>query len=493
MANTIADKVAAITGATADTEFIDMGKKFVVTSLPIEALREIGVDGSAIVNDSGQASPNKIISVRRDGRVCQRVPESLAYAFDLTRIYTITVSDYSTIVAGETITVDEITLTARAAATTEELDFIPETSNTATAQNIADALANITSITATPSGKGIGIIGAKSTSESMTGVSIATTSSTTSLFNSTSLFPKYYIRTGKVFIKPAPTASATGIVTKIDYSDISDDTEFDNIIVHYATAMEFSKLSEVRRDAVISHIDIIMNATTGLIKLMKDASPTWVAVTDPAFTKSMSEALPTPNIQPLDLSSYTTRLQAALDSMIQYIGRDGDNTVQTIENQSVHNAGYWIYDEDSEMSRATVEVAGSELQNAAQEIGHMQALIAEYSNDIQGELGRLRTELDSVAAEAKVYDSESQRIIQSYSAQVTEEAQRVQSVIAEMNAYLSGAQAVSASIQGEIALMSQDLERSRDYYKWAVLEADRIRNQYIPPPQQTQQDERDRR
>ena len=492
MANTIALKIQSITGVTtADVEFIAMGKKFVVTSLPIEALREIGTDGSNIVNDSGQTAPNKIISVRRDSRVCQRVPETIAYAFDLTRTYTITVDNYATIVAGETITIDEITLTARAAATTEELDFIPETSHDATAQNIADALANLTNLTVSVTTNVITISGAKSASESMTGVSLASTSTTTSLFNSTSLFPKYYIRTGTIFIKPAPTASAVGIVTKIDYSDIADDTEFDNIIVQYATAMEFAKLSEVRRDAVVGHIAIIMDSTTGLIKLLKDSVPTWAPVTDPNNTKTMASTAPTPIIPTLDLSGDTTRLQAALDSMIQYIGRDGDATVQTIETKSVHSAGYWVYDEDSEMVRSNVEIAGAEIQNASQIVGHMQALVSEYSNDIQGELGRLKVELESMTAEATVYNAEAQYEVSAYSAMVQEESARVQSLIASMSAYANGAQSIGTAIQGEIGLMTQDLERSRDYYKWAVLEADRIRNQYIP--QQPRDDKDDNR
>jgi len=555
MANTIAEKVQAITGvATADTELIDMGKKFVINNVPKHALLGEGTDGSNIVNSSGQAVPDVILNVRRNGRICRPVPENMAYAFDLKRTYTITVDDYSTIVAAETITVDEITLTARASGTTEELDFVPETSNDATAQNIADALANLTHLTVSVATNVVTVTGAKSCSESMTGVSVATTSSTTSLFDATALFPAYYIQAATIYIKPDPTASAVGVVTKVDYSDIADDSEFDNIIVNYAAAMEFQKLAELRRDAAISAIDKITNGTTGTVKLFLDtlAAISWTAPTDPTLTKSlptpsfptalaiswsdvtdpaMTKALPSVAITTtLDLSAYTTRLQAALDSLIQYVGRDGDATTQTIETKAVHSAGYWIYDEDAEMVRANIETAQAEIANAQAEIGHMQALVAKYGQNVQAEVADVKGEIEvylaelqqeigihkaqldeqvaqyqaesmelkanvereamRVKAELDTYLAEVQFEIQNYRAQVEEESARVQALIAEARGYVEASQGVAAAVQGEIALMTQDLQRSRTHYEWAVAEVSR----FAPPaPQPPQERERRRR
>lgn len=84
--------------------------------------------------------------------------------------HTITVSDYSNIAADSTITVHGITLTMKAAATTEVADFIAQTSNNATAQNIDDLIGNIfdgtTGVSVSVSGAVVTVTGAKSVTSS---------------------------------------------------------------------------------------------------------------------------------------------------------------------------------------------------------------------------------------------------------------------------------------------------------------------------------------
>jgi len=80
MADTIADKVQSLTGVTtADTEFMDMGKKLIVNSVPPNMLTEFAVEVAA-TNDNGISIPDVVLSVRRGARVCKKIPDVASYA-----------------------------------------------------------------------------------------------------------------------------------------------------------------------------------------------------------------------------------------------------------------------------------------------------------------------------------------------------------------------------------------------------------------------------
>lgn len=72
-----------------------------------------------------------------------------------------------------------------------------------------------------------------------------------SLYEASSFYPKYFIRDGKVYIKPDPTASAVGVVSTITPPVITATTDSDtinyshleNIILLYASALTFTELA----------------------------------------------------------------------------------------------------------------------------------------------------------------------------------------------------------------------------------------------------------
>ena len=447
MANTIAEKVQAITGvATAETEFVDMGKKFVLNSVPKRVLIDSAVDGSNIVNSSGQTLPEVLISVRRNNRFCREVSEAISYAFDLTNTFTITVSAYSTIVADETIVIDGITITARATATTETLDFIPETSNNATAQNIADAIGNIAHLSATVLANIITITGATPLSETLTGVASAQTTSTTSLYNATELFPVFYKRTGKLYIKPDPTASAIGVVNKVDYTDIGDETEFDNIIVNYAASMEFTKMAQATRALMATQLAYILNESTGVAA---DIDAIWTALD----TWIVSSAPTAPTFDATALANVTDALLNA-DKFV--------NESQTFETSySAHSAGYWIYDEDIEMVQASTTTAAQELNRAKMELEKLAINLGKY-----------------------------QAGIQAFSGEINEESSRWQGHIQKAVAEIQEINGRIATVNAYGVVMNQDLQRAQQYYKFAFEEVNRIAMNGMPqqPQEQPQQE-----
>lgn len=138
-----------------------------------------------------------------------------------------------------------------------------------------------------------------------------------SLFEATAFFPKYYIRAGRVYIKPDPSVSAQGIVTTVSPPTIDSSTDSDsitysqieNIIINYAAALDFTALANYYSRQVTDNID-------------------------------------------------TGDARDALDKAKLLI--DGTETT--------NNAQDWIDAEDSEMTVAVVQTAQQEVQRAIAEI-----------------------------------------------------------------------------------------------------------------------------
>ena len=136
-----------------------------------------------------------------------------------------------------------------------------------------------------------------------------------SLFEATAFFPKYYARTGKVYIKPDPTALAVGVITKVIPPTIAVATDWntgiyrqiENLVILYAAAMDFMALANYfSREAT----DTIGSATGDYYDAMEKA-----------------------------------------ELLI-------DGTVTD------KNAQEWIDDEDSEMVQAVIQTAYQEVQRA---------------------------------------------------------------------------------------------------------------------------------
>lgn len=298
MADELGTYIRSITGshasnvpATTDAqllEFINAGVRFFAFNIP-DATPFLS-DGSAITDSNGQAIiSDKIYSARRNNRECRKIDNSLLYAQELSKTFTITVSDYANIAAGHAFTINGVKFYARASATGEEADFVAETTNDATAANIEDVIDATFSmpVYSSSSSAVVTIYGAESvTSEDATRLTVAETASTTSLHKATNLFPIFYIKTNKAYIKPDPSASAKGYVTYVSPTEMTDDDRAsldvpgsENIVVAYAASQDFEHIAHVWRDLAQTNLDKVVNASTGYLKNFEDALPTY---SDPA-------------------------------------------------------------------------------------------------------------------------------------------------------------------------------------------------------------------
>lgn len=348
--------VASGTPQTTDAElliFINNGIRFILNSLPIELLYPFSTDGSNIVNDSGQALPSGILlGVKRNGYECKRVDKSMAYAYMTSRTFTITVSDYSNISVGHAITINGVKFYCVSVALTERAEFIKETSNDATAANIEDVIyATFSgSVSASVSGAVITITGADSvTTEDSTRLTVAETKTSTSLFNSTAKFPHYFIQNGKVFIKPSPTASAVGVVSyaSLVLADGNSASltipEIENIVVLYASFLDFGHISSVWRDLAQTEIAKITAASTGYLADFEAALPSALSIS-------------------------LTNVEAALTKASSLIDTDFDS---------------YLANDDVEEAQVCVAGAGSEVQRASQEIAKLSAQISQANVNTQ--------------------------------------------------------------------------------------------------------------
>jgi len=312
MAKELLTAIRAITGsvvsgtpATTDDQliiFLNNASNFVINNLPIEYAIPFWKDSSAITSNAGfTVISDRIVQVRRNGRACKQIGLGLAYAQDLTPTFTITVSDYANIAVGKAITIDGIKLYCQESATTEKSDFIKETSNQITAQNIVDAITNTFSapIVASLNDATISITGANSvTSEDAIRLIVTQSATSTSLYKATELFPAYYVMANKVYIKPDPTASAVGYVTYVSPLTFTngDSSEMTvsgvkTIILDYAIHQDYAHLAGVWRDLAQTELAKVTTATTGYLALFNAALPTWSDVTAPT--------MPTLTIEPM--------------------------------------------------------------------------------------------------------------------------------------------------------------------------------------------------
>jgi len=115
---------------------------------------------------------------------------------------------------------------------------------------------------------------------------------TSSLYEATATFPKYYIADGnRVIVKPDPDNTYTAHAQYVDYSKINEDSDLRNAVVFHASSSEFSKL-----------------ATDGLYSWASPSAP--VAPASPSFT--YTDASVNDMIKPLiDISDMDSMTESA--------------------------------------------------------------------------------------------------------------------------------------------------------------------------------------
>lgn len=185
----------------------------------------------------------------------------------------------------------------------------------------------------------------------------------TSLKKGSNIFPKYYWRNGKVYIKPDPTASQVGIVSEINIPTIAVATttttldELENPMLLYASSLASAALANV-----------------------------WAY-------KSISDATNTS-------SDYSDALDKA-----KYLI---DDAAQLSQGE---DAEHWLNNEDPEMVATVIQIAAQEINRALAALRDSEVLSQVVLNSMQQEILRSESFLKRANEEIDRYIQSNMRLI----------------------------------------------------------------------------------
>ena len=165
------------------------------------------------------------------------------------------------------------------------------------------------------------------------------------------------------------------------------------------------------------------------------------------------------------------------------VGLATDEASGSGDDATAQSAGYWLADEDEEMTQATIQTAAQELQRASgwlaefqsemsKETQQFEATVTKYTSEIQKETSRmqadsqrhsdqLQKEAQRVANEAQIYSNEIQKEtsriqseIAEYSAEIQKESSRTGT---DVSIYQAELQKESARVQNEATIFTTEL------------------------------------
>lgn len=205
---------------------------------------------------------------------------------------------------------------------------------------------------------------------------------TTSIHKATNMFPVYYKRNGKLYIKPDPTALETtndvGWVTfaAIPTTITADSTTWsigpvEHPAINYAAAMDFGGIAAFHLRKASSLLYTIINEVSSKLSSFATALPTWSS--------------------PSALAVTTTAIASALQSAFNFVYGTTGAVGPVTTGLSEPNV-FWLDDEDPEMARGYIESAAQELNRARLEAEKQQVIIQEYNAKVQKETGRFNAE-----------------------------------------------------------------------------------------------------
>ena len=201
----------------------------------------------------------------------------------------------------------------------------------------------------------------------------------------------------------------------------------------------------------------------------------------PPSTISVSTTLPSLSISTSIDSEYKDAL-GKVKALIN-VGLATDEASGSGDDATAQSAGYWLADEDEEMTQATVQVATQELQRASAWLQRFQASmgketqqfevnVSKYTTELQTETARiqadsqkhsdqLQKEMQRVANEAQIYTGEIQKEtsriqseISEYTAELQKESTRTST---DVSIYSAELQKESARVQNEASIYTTEL------------------------------------
>lgn len=201
----------------------------------------------------------------------------------------------------------------------------------------------------------------------------------TSLKKASAIFPVYYIESGKVFIKPAPTTGAAGKVVKVSYPSIgTTDTSwvlnnYDTPAIRYAASKDFEGLAAYYMNRAITEATTIVADIETALTNFANALPTWSSATFPTISTT-----------------------AVADALLK-----AQNLVDNLGSIDVES---FLTDDDPEMVGVTVQSASQEVRRAEGEIGKLRLQLESFNVETAGEAQEFQSNL----AKARSYLEEAQ-------------------------------------------------------------------------------------
>ena len=185
----------------------------------------------------------------------------------------------------------------------------------------------------------------------------------------------------------------------------------------------------------------------------------------PPSTISVSTTLPSLSISTSIDSEYNDAL-GKVKALIN-VGLATDEASGSGDDATAQSAGYWLADEDEEMTQATIQVATQELQRASAWLQRFQASVSKETQQFEGSVSKYTTELQTETARIQAdsqkhsdqLQKEMQRVAneaQIYTGEIQKETSRIQSEISEYTAEL---QKESTRTSTDVSIYSAELQK----------------------------------
>lgn len=323
-----------------------------------------------------------------------------------------------------------------------------------------------------------------------------TSTTVSSIFDGTAMFPRFYKRDSRVYIKPNPTTAASGIVSYILLPDINEATlsgnwkfsSVEDIVVNYASYLESMTVAAFYREQIETRTTSNIANISSQLSSFESALPTWQSVVLPSVpaspTISISYTAPSgytlpdsitltlslpifiPSVIGVSMTEVNDALTKAAD-LIDAVTMGGDTEPQS--------AQYWLSDEDPEMAIANINTAAQEVSRAHTAIEKQTLYVNEFSVNLQAEVNRFSSSVDKYRAELEKEVARVNAVLSSYSAEqhdsdstltalIEDTRLEVQQWASEANEIISRYQ---AEVQGEAQRFSMQLQKAMAYLQEA--------------------------
>ena len=277
---------------------------------------------------------------------------------------------------------------------------------------------------------------------------------TDSIYYASKNSPVYYIDNAVLNVLPVPDNDEIvkiSIVlpdTSVAHSDSSIDnfpSEMYHAVVLYAAA----QLLHNKMAALNVKLPTDLDADTTTFDMISDLSTSMSVSADipAAFNDSNVGNVPTLDIQSTLPTEYTDAITQAKNLIDTGISTDEERG--TSSDAKPFSAGYWLNDEDEDMTQATLNTAAQELQRAS-------SWLAKYQNDINKEIQEFGVDMQTYQAKVAEESAKSGVDTTRFQTELGLRQAQAQEALAEFN----------ANVQKKISLYTTVMGKLTTDYQW---------------------------